>query len=562
MHSLRPFVGVGSYATMPSILKFFRYSILPRDPSSALFSAGVKAWKQYEETRRPRYLEEAVRNHQAALDIRVSGHPCRSNSLFHAAMALWAHCQGAVTIESSSTVIAYYEEALLLLPDEPGKLGRRATIYTNLGMVYFTLFRLGKEDPGAFLPTGSHIDNAIENYRSALQLRPANDDTNRPSSLISLSIALVQKNGKDELMDAIRHLHEAVELCTTKPTSRPLLLLSLNILTQAYDSHYQHSEDISDVVGKVDALRRVLDLTDEGKGRLVPLVNLTHALWRLCEIGHNRSNNLDEAVLRGQEALKLSDGFDNITHVTALIVLANVLCARYVQISPKNVTDLDEAIHYYREAIDPDFEDGPDPTLCSSLASAIHIRCRDFEEVEGATLEDAISYNQEALHACPKDDPLYLKIQNNLGCVYLTQYNKSGAEDVLIKGIQAYEDAFSHCPNDDDDYINYIKMLKQANRALQRKRRNGQTAKVFIRTKPKLRRRRSEAVSLRSAKSSEKPKLRRHRSAAVSLRSAQSSENPKLRRRRSESVAVSLRSSRSSDESCPSTRPPSIIGTD
>ena len=91
---------------MPSILKFLRERILPRDPSGPLFSAGVKAWKQYEETRQPRYLEEAARNHQAALDIRVSGQPRRSKSLFYTAMVLWAHCQGAVTKYSSSTVIA------------------------------------------------------------------------------------------------------------------------------------------------------------------------------------------------------------------------------------------------------------------------------------------------------------------------------------------------------------------------------------------------------------------------------------------------------------------------
>ena len=193
---------------MPSILKIFRYRILPRDPSSALFSAGVKAWKQYEETRQPRYLEEAARNHQAALDIRVSGHPCRSNSLFYTAIALWAHCQGAVTTESSSIVIAYYDEALLLLPDTPGKLGRRATIYTNLGTVYFTLFRLGKEGSEAFPATGSNIGKAIENYRSALQLRPGNDDPDRPISLISLSIALVQNTDTivTPLFDAVDSL--------------------------------------------------------------------------------------------------------------------------------------------------------------------------------------------------------------------------------------------------------------------------------------------------------------------------------------------------------------------
>ena len=479
---------------MPSIVKFVGdlCCCCCKDPSYALFAAGVKAWRKYEKTGESQYLAEAVRNHHAALDIRVPDHPRRSESLLHTAMALWAQCQGAATKESSSTVIAYYDEALRLLPD---KRTRRATVYTNLGTVYFILFLLEKEDPEAFPATGSNIGKAIENYRSALQLRPKKRDSDRPISLINLGMALVQKDSKEDLMNAIIYLREATELCTTSsarrllfflyfnhlgrpPTSRPLLLLSLNHLAQAYDSHYHHSEDINDVVEKVDVLRRILDLTDEGKGRLVPLVNLTNALWRHCEIKPGHRNDLDEAVLRGREALKLSDDSNNNIHVKVLATLANVLSARYVLISPKNVTDLDQAIQYYREAIDPDPEDGPDPILCTSLASAIYIRCRDFEEVEGATLEDAISYNQMALHTCPKDDPIYPRIQNNLGCIYLTQYNKSGAEGDLVRGIRAYEDVVSHCPDDNDDFADYQKSLKDAKRALQDKR-EGRTDTLY-----------------------------------------------------------------------------------
>ena len=217
------------------------------------------------------------------------------------------------------------------------------------------------------------------------------------------------------------------------------------------------------------------------------------------------TNDLDEEVLHGREALKLSDGSDEIIHAKALITLAHILSNRYDQSYPKNVTDLDEAIQYYREAINPDPEDGPNPVLCSSLASAIYIRCQDFEEeVEGATLEDAISYNQEALRACPKDDPLYLKIQNDLGSIYMTQFDKSGAEGDLVKAIQAYEDLVCHCPFDDDDYTYYRRSLKQANRALLRRRkRDGETAKGSISTKSKLCRRRSVAVSLGSERSSD-----------------------------------------------------------
>ena len=483
---------------MPSILQFVGdlWCCCCKDPSYAQFAAGFKAWRKYEETGEAQYLAEAVRNHQAALDIRVPDHPRRPESLLHTAMALWADCEGAVTKESSSTVIAYYDEALRLLPDEPDKLGRRATAYNNLGTVYFKLFRLGEDDPEAFPARGYNISKAIENHQSALQLRGAKDNPDRPNSLINLGIALIQKDTKDDLMNAIINLREAVELCTTKPTNRPLLRLALNHLAQAYDNHYNYSDDISDIVEEVNVLQRVLYLTDEGKGQLVPLVNLTNALWRHCEIEPGRSDDLDEAVLRGREALKVSDGSDNYMHVKALTTLANVLSARYVQISPKNVNDLDQAIQYYREAIDPGPDDAPDLILCSNLASAIYTRCQDFEQVEGATLEDAISYNQEALYTCPKDDPLYLKIQNNLGCIYLTQFHKSGIEGDLVKGIQAYEDVVSHCPDDNDDLADYQKSLMDAKRLLQ-DRREGRTDKISV-----VIRSHSRAASTRSRASS------------------------------------------------------------
>ena len=504
---------------MPSLLGSLRDRILTRDPSDVLFAAGVEARKKYEETRESQYLVDAVRNHQAALDIRLPGHPRRPESLLHTAMALWAQCEGAVTKESSSTVIAYYDEALGLLPTKPDNLRRRATIYTNLGMVYFTLFRLGKGDPEAFPATDSNVCSAIENYRSALQLSPAKNDPDRPVSLINLSIALIQKGSKDDLTNAIINLCEAIRLCTTKPTNRPLLLLALNNLEQAYNSHYHYSEDISDVVGKVDVLQRVLDLTDEGKGRLVPLVNLTNARWRLRQIDHNRSNDLEEAVLRSRIALKLSDGSDNIVHVKALITLADALSARYVQTGPKNVADLGQAIQYYRRAIYRHPEGGLDPVLCSSLASAIYIWCQDFDEADGATLKEAITYNQKALQTCLKDDPLYLRIQNNLGSICLTQFNKSGAEGDLVKGIQAYEDIVFHCSNDNVDFIYYQNTLKNAKKALQEKP-EGNTGEFF---------------------------------AYIG-----GSESSLLRPR---SVAGSFHSTQSSDESCPST-PASIIDSD
>ena len=143
---------------MPPILEFLRDRIfITRDPSDALFDTGVKAWRKYEKTGESQYLAEAVRNHQAALNIRVRDHPRRPESLWHTAMALWALCQGAVTKESASIVIAYYDEALHLLLDKPDNLGRRATMYTNLGSVYFTLFRLRKGDPEVFPAIGKGV---------------------------------------------------------------------------------------------------------------------------------------------------------------------------------------------------------------------------------------------------------------------------------------------------------------------------------------------------------------------------------------------------------------------
>jgi len=446
---------------MPSIFKFFRNLFWAKDASD--FSAGVKAWVKYEKTHELRYLEKAVQNHQAALDARASGHPGRAESLYHTAMALWAQCElGAVTKENATIVISYYDEALRLLPPV-GKAGHRAIVHNNLGLVYFRLFRLGEENPEVFPDIGPNLDKAIENHRSALKLKAERDDPNRPTSLINLSIALIEKDNEADLTHAITYLGEAVELCNAKTSDHYSLILALNSLAEAYDSCYYHSGDVKDVVGQVDALRKVLDLlTGEGKGRLIPLLNLMNGLWRLCEQQPDRSDDLDEAVRRGQEALTLSDKSDKITHFNVLLTLADVLFTRYTQFNQKGVTDLDQAIQYYREAIDPDPGDGPDPVLYSSLASAIYVRCQDFGEVDGVTLQHAFSYSLEALHSCPQGDPLYLKIRNDLGSIYTAQLKNSGQEGDPAKGIPSSEDTVPSCPPDNQDYAHFTEAFKDA----------------------------------------------------------------------------------------------------
>ena len=84
----------------------------------------------------------------------------------------------------------------------------------------------------------------------------------------------------------------------------------------------------------------------------------------------------------------------------------------------------------------------------------------------------------------------------------MTQFNKSGAEGYLVKGIQAYEEVVSHCPDDDDDFTYYRQSLEIAKWALQDKR-EGKTGKVSISTQSKLRRRPSVTDSLRSTQSSD-----------------------------------------------------------
>ena len=119
----------------------------------------------------------------------------------------------------------------------------------------------------------------------------------------------------------------------------------------------------------------------------------------------------------------------------------------------KSVTNLDQAIQYYHEAINPDPGEGPDPVLYSSLASAIYVCCQDFVEVDGVTLEHTFSYRLNPLHSCPQDDPLYLKIRNDLGSIHSAQLKNSGDEGDLAKGVLSSEDTIPTCPPDNEDYI-------------------------------------------------------------------------------------------------------------
>ena len=455
---------------MPSISGFLRDHIWVRKSSDAAFAAGVEAWKKFQETHEQRYLREAVQNHQAALEIRVSGHPGRGESLCCIAVARWAQCQiGAVTKKDSSEVISYCDEALRLLPTMD-KTRDRALVHNTLGLVYFSSFCLEKIIPDNFVVASTNLDKAIGNHRSAVELTPAGDDLNCPKFLSDLSQALIERGGKADSMEAITFLRELVGL----RTSHHQLLFSLDTLARAYRCHYYYSKDIGDLVETIGLLRRVLDLTTGEVSVQVQvnlLLRLAKALCILCKIEPSRRDDLNEAVRHCLQALKQSDKSNNV-HVDILVTLANVLSVRYTQSNPKNITDLDQVIQYYREAIHSGSNEGPDPVLWGSLAFATYTRWRDFGEADGVTVEGAITCYRTALAACPTGNPLHLKIQKILDKICMIQSKTLREKGILTKGTQLHENADSHHSDDDNDAYR-VYATESGSRQEKRGRRKG-----------------------------------------------------------------------------------------
>ncbi|KIJ62894.1 hypothetical protein HYDPIDRAFT_30035, partial [Hydnomerulius pinastri MD-312] len=258
------------------------------------------------------------------------GHPDRSGSLNNIAAALSTRFEQRGDGKDLDEAIEQHRVALQLRPE--GHPNRSVSL-NNLAAALFRRF----EQRG----DGKDLDEAIEHHRVTLQLRPEGHP-HRSVSLNNLAAALSmrfeQRGDRKDLNEAIEHDRVALQL---RPKGHPDRSASLNNLASALFRRFEQRGDEKDINEAIEYHRVALQLTPEDHpDRSVSLNNLAAALSTRFE-QRGDGKDLDEAIEHHQVALQpMPEGHPNRSR--SLINLANALSMRFSQRGDGK--DLDEAI--------------------------------------------------------------------------------------------------------------------------------------------------------------------------------------------------------------------------
>ncbi|KAF9231836.1 CHAT domain-containing protein [Melanogaster broomeanus] len=322
---------------------------------------------------------------------------------------------------------------------------------------------------------GKDLDEAIDHYQSALQLRPeghpqhcsslnnlANavqtrfeqrgngrtlmrqlNTTERSSSLNNLGGALwtrfqQQGDGKD-LDEAIEHHHSALQL---RPEGHPQHCSSLSNLAGALRTRFEQRGDGKDLDEAIEHHQSALQLRPEYHPQhSTSLNNLASVLWtRFQQRGDEK--DLYEAIEHQKSALHLMpEGHPQ--HSTSLNNLASALWTQFEQ--QGDGKDLDEAIEHHQSALQLLPEGHP---KCSSLLNnlANGLQTRFEQRGDEKDLDQAIEHHQSALQLRPEGHPQHSTSLNNLASVLWTRFQQQGNGKDLDEAIEHYQSALQLLP--------------------------------------------------------------------------------------------------------------------
>ena len=134
-------------------------------------------------------------------------------------------------------------------------------------------------------------------------------------------------------------------------------------------------------------------------------------------------------------------------------------CAMQIKFlfTSNDLTDLEDAIRYFRRALDlngPDSDSGPDkfPNACryhSDLAAALHTRFKRLGHVKD--IDDAITHFSTALNLTHTSNPTIVPtINSDLGAAYQSRFERLGEHEDLDKAIEVLRLSVERQSNEDN----------------------------------------------------------------------------------------------------------------
>ncbi|MGC0327681.1 tetratricopeptide (TPR) repeat protein [Streptomyces sp. SAI-170] len=363
-------------------------------------------------------LEDAVGAGREAVRIVTVGHPARPTALTNLAMALqllYENVEDASALDEAVCHLRQVVEATsqdgdpelaqdqsnlasVLLTrhqhtgsaedlEEAAHLIRQAVRATAAGHPEraVRLTCLGGVLRARFARTGEQhdLDEAVDILRDAVGDAPA-DGTDALQTLSSLSIALLTRfehtRGRADLDEAVRIGDETI---AATPVGHPDLAQTLGIQGVAFLYRYERTGNADDLEESIRLQRRAVGLVPPGHyRRAATLSNLGDALRMRFERPGRPGNpvDLDEAIHYGREAVCATASTDHPDIAARLNNLGLALRLRHELTGAPG--DLDEAVRFGREAVRATVPaDHPDAaTRWNNLGlalGALHVRTED-----------------------------------------------------------------------------------------------------------------------------------------------------------------------------------------
>ncbi|KAG2129626.1 TPR-like protein [Suillus clintonianus] len=379
----------------------------------------------------PSDLDEAIKLHRAALDLRPTGHSLRALSLDNLAESLVDRCKQHGIPSDLEEAIELHRTALLLRP--PGHSNRPISL-NNLASSIEDRF----EQRGIL----SDLDEAIELHRTALHLCP-HGHFHRYVSLNNLAVTLIdrfkQQGILSDLDEAVKLHRAALLLCSPGHSNQ---IMSLHNLANSLVDRCKQRGIPSDLDEAIDLHRTALLLCPPGhSNRSMSLKNLAISLGdRFQQRGI--TSDLDEAIELHRAALLLRPP----GHSDRSVSLNNLAVSLHDRFQQRGITsDLDEAIELHRAALllhPPGHSD----RYMSLNNLAVTLGERFKQRGIPSDLDDAIELHRAALllHH-PGHSDRYMSL-NNLARCLRDRFKQRGILSDLDEAIELHRATLFLCP--------------------------------------------------------------------------------------------------------------------
>ncbi|KAG1718456.1 CHAT domain-containing protein [Suillus lakei] len=381
-------------------------------------------------------LDISITLFQNALDLRPTGHPDRTITQLHLAIALFAKRGSQMDAEEDdpralNEVISLHYDALRYYNTMHA---RRGELLCNLSLMLITRFeRRGNDED---------LDQAILLQREALVLHPVGH-ADRTISLNNLAGQLFYRfnhRGNNEDLDQAIALHR--EVLALRPVGHTDRSASLNNLANGIYTRFNHQGNDEDLDRAIALQREALVLRSVGHThRSSSLNNLASYLSTRFNLRGN-DEDLDNAIALQREALALCP-VGHTGRSMSLNNLATQLSNRFNHRS--NGEDLDQAIALHREALALCPVGHTDRSLSlNNLAAQLATRFNKTGNDED--LDQAITLQREALALRPIGHTHRSSSLYNLAIQLSTRFDHRGNDEDLDQAIALQREALALCP--------------------------------------------------------------------------------------------------------------------